>query len=81
MGFFSESEEEQYEREAFNHYNATFTGPSGEWVLKDLYHQCGMGGSPFKDADFDPIQAAFKDGMAYVVKRLLGYSGREPFNL
>jgi hypothetical protein len=40
-----------------------------------------MGGSPFKDADFDPIQAAFKDGMAYVVKRLLGYSGRKPFNL
>ena len=81
MGLFSSSDLEKYEEECVSNYSACFRGPAGVFVLEDLWGLCGMDKSVFKEAGFDPVQAAFNDGMKYVVLRLLGYSGRKPFEI
>jgi hypothetical protein len=81
MGLFKIKEIKDSEEQLVNDYTSCFSGPAGEAVLKDLYQICGVDLSVFVKAEFDPVQAAFYEGMRYVVLRLLGYSGRKPFNL
>ena len=63
------------ERERVTEYTACFAGPAGSFVITDLYLLCGMATSIFNDVEFDPIQAAWRDGMQTIVKRILNYSG------
>ena len=70
-----------YEEKLWNDYGACFGGPAGDEVLKDLIGITGIHTSSFKAAEFDPVKAAFFDGMKYVVQRLLGYSGRKLYDL
>ena len=64
------------EREMASHYAACFSGPSGDFVVADLYLLCGMAKSIFNETDYDPVRAAHRDGMQTLLKRILNYSGR-----
>jgi hypothetical protein len=67
---------EATDQERVDGYTATFTGPSGAFVLEDLFYFTKMYTTVFGEADFDPIRAAHFDGMQTVVKRILNLSGR-----
>lgn len=64
------------DRELISHYTACFSGPAGDFVVADLYILSKMATSVFDGADYDPIKAAFMDGMQTMLKRILNCSGR-----
>jgi hypothetical protein len=72
----AETPDEEYELELIRQYMACFSGPAGEFVLRDLMNLVNIGHSTFVAVEFDPLKAAHLDGGQAIVWRCLNYSGR-----
>jgi hypothetical protein len=81
MGIFKTKDKERLDetdQHLVDQYTSCFNGPSGDFVIGDLYVLTGFPLSLFDqpDVEYDPIKAAHRDGMQTVLKRILNLSGK-----
>jgi len=75
------SEEEALELERLLNYASCFSGPAGEFVLRDLAEQCLVQDSVCVQGNYNPHMSAFLDGRRSVALRCLRYAGKKLFGL